>query len=162
MSIFKNKHVRIALVLAPILGVVSYYVTRDLGSEDPHAAREGQSYQLAAKPNCRRASGLCELKNGEFELTLTIKRPDEEQARLMLSSVFPLDGVMVALFESDGVETQPEEMQRLSEDGLQWLLEMKLSDPETDRLHLVASANGSLYYGDAAMKFTLQENGSEP
>ena len=101
MSIFQNKHVQIAMVLAPVLGVVSYFVTRDLGGETPHAAEMGQSYQLVEKPNCRRASGVCGLKNGDFELKLRTEWLDDDRRRLMLSSVFPLEGVMVALIENE-------------------------------------------------------------
>jgi hypothetical protein len=157
VSIFKNKHVRIAIVLAPVLGVVSYYVTRDLGSEAPHAAEEGQSYQLAEKPNCRRDSGICGLKNGDFELNLSTEWLDADRERLMLHSVFPLDGVMVSLVESEAGENQPREMSPLGDDGLMWSLEIPHPDPESDRLHLVASANRTLYYGDASTKFTHRE-----
>jgi len=157
VSIFKNKHVRIAMVLAPVLGVVSYYVTRDLGSEAPHAAEEGQSYQLVEKPNCRRGGGACGLKNGDFELRLSTEWLDADRERLMLSSVFPLDGVVAALVENETGEKQPREMSPQGDDGLKWSLEMPHPDPGRDRLHLVASANRTLYYGDASTKFTLRE-----
>ena len=42
--------------------------------------------------------------------------------------------------------------------GLLWSLEMAHPDPEYNRLHLVASANKSLCFGDVAMKFTLRES----
>jgi hypothetical protein len=34
---------------------------------------------------------------------------------------------------------------------------MRVPIPDRHRLLLVASADGSLYYGDAAMKFTIQK-----
>ena len=154
MSIFKNKHVRIAMVLAPVLGVVSYYVTRNLGSETPHAAEAGQSYQLVGKPNCRRNGGICELKNGDFELKIRIDSLGDDQLQLVLSSVFPLDGVKLALVDSEAGEEQPEDMQAMSDDGLLWTLGLTRPDPESDRLRLVASASRSLYFGDVSLKFT--------
>ena len=161
MSIFQNRHVQIAMVLAPLLGVVSYFVTKDLGGEDPHAAVEGQSYQLVEKPNCRRNSGVCDLKNGDFELKLNAEWLGADRQRLMLSSVFPLDGVMIALVENEADEQPPVPMQPMGDDGLNWSLEMAHADPEHDRLHLVASASQSLYFGDVAMKFTLRETGPD-
>ena len=50
----------------------------------------------------------------------------------------------------------PIEMQPASDDGLGWILEVESRDPESDRLRLVAASTGSLYYGDASMKFTLR------
>jgi hypothetical protein len=47
-------------------------------------------------------------------------------------------------------------MQAMGDEGLEWSLEMSSPDPEVDRLHLVASSNLSLYYGDAALKFMLK------
>jgi hypothetical protein len=42
--------------------------------------------------------------------------------------------------------------------GLYWVsLQYFVLDPENRRLRLVASANGALYVGDAALRFTLKE-----
>jgi hypothetical protein len=76
----------------------------------------------------------------------------------LLKSEFPLEGVKVALVEDESGEERPVDMRSMGEDGLTWSLEMARPDPERNRLHLVASANQSLYFGDAAMKFTLQED----
>ena len=57
MSFFKNRHLVIATLMAPVLALISYYAVNALVSETPHAAKAGQSYQLAEKPNCRRGGG---------------------------------------------------------------------------------------------------------
>jgi hypothetical protein len=156
VNILKNKHVLIAMIVAPILGVVSWLVTSDMVGEKPHAAEEGQSYQLVEMPNCRYDSGICGLKNGDFELKLNTARLDDGRVLLTINSIFPLDGVRVALAENGTDEKRSVEMQAMGDEGLEWSLEMSSPDPEVDRLHLVASSNLSLYYGDAALKFMLK------
>ena len=157
MSIFKSKHVVTASIVAPVLALIGYFGINALVGESPQAAEEGQSYQLVEMPSCRYSSGHCTLKNGDFELNLSTESPDGDRLLLLLKSEFPLDGVKVALIEHETDEKQPVDMQATGEQGLDWSLEIARTDPERSRLRLVASASGSLYFGDAAMKFTLQE-----
>jgi hypothetical protein len=154
----KNKHLVTAAIVAPVLALIGYFGINALVGESPHAAEAGQSYQLVEMPSCRYNSGHCGLKNGDFELNLSTESLDADRLLLMLKSEFPLEGVKVALIEDNSDEEQPVDMQPMGEDGLTWSLEMARPDPERNRLHLVASANQSLYFGDAAMKFTLQED----
>ena len=153
----RNKHVVTAAVVAPVLALIGYFGINALVGESPHAAEEGQSYQLVEMPSCRYSSGHCGLKNGDFELDLTTESLDDDRLLLLLKSEFPLEGVKVALIEDKSDEERPVDMRPMGEDGLTWSLEMARPDPEHNRLHLVAAANGSLYFGDAAMKFTLPD-----
>jgi len=155
VKIFKNKHILTAALVAPVLALMGYFAVNALVGETPHAAEEGQSYQLVEKPNCRYSSGNCGLKNGEFELKLSTEELDDDRLLLMLKSVFPLDGVKVALIENEAAEERPVDMRPMGDDGLVWSLDIARPDPERGRLHLVASSNQSLYFGDVAMKFTL-------
>ena len=157
MSVFKSKHVVIATLMAPVLALIAYFGINALLGETPHAAEAGRSYQLIEKPNCRYSSGICGLKNSEFELTLNFAWRDDGRMLLKLQSEHPLDGVLVALVVNEDTEKRPAEMRPESNDGLLWSLILARPDPERDRLHLAASANGVLYFGDVAMKFTLGE-----
>ncbi len=157
MSFFKNKHLLIATAMAPMLGLASYFGVNFLLSEKPLVAEAGQSYQLVEKSNCRYSSGICGLKNVDFELTLSFERLNDGQLLLKLESAHPLDGVMLALVENGTDEKQPVEMRPLGADGLIWSLNIARPELERDRMHLVASSNGTLYFGDAAMKFMLDE-----
>jgi len=153
----RNKHVVTAAIVAPVLALIAYFGVNALVGESPHAAEEGQSYQLVEMPSCRYGSGHCGLKNGDFELDLRTESLDDDRLLLMLNSEFPLEGVKVALVANEADEKQPVEMQPMSENGLVWSLEIARPDPERNRLRLVASSSQSLYFGDAAMKFTLKE-----
>ncbi|BFM18132.1 hypothetical protein R50073_43150 [Maricurvus nonylphenolicus] len=159
MNIFTNKHVVVALLVAPILAILSYFAIDHMVGETPHAAKAGSSYQLVEKPNCRYNSGRCGLKNGEFELTLQAEWRGHTRMLLQLSSVHQLDGVKVAWAEAKegGWEAKPVDMQATNEAGTQWQVEIFPEDPQNNRIHLVASTNETLYFGDAAMAFTRYE-----
>jgi len=153
MSIFKNKHMMIAVLVAPVLSLIGYFGINKILGEKPQAAEAGKSYQLVEKPNCRYGSGRCGLKNGDFELSLSTKLRTDGQLQLLLESEHPLDGVVVALAEHKGDERLPRDMRPTSDYGLTWTLDIARPDPERDRLHLVASSGGALYFGDTATKF---------
>jgi len=161
MSFFKNKHILVATLMAPILALISYFGVNYLVSETPHKAEPGKSYKLVEKPNCRYSSGNCGLKNGEFELDLGFEWLDDGRMRLKLESLYPLDGVLVSLVEGEADEDQPVEMTAVSNDGMTWSLDLAHPDPQRHRLHLVASSNEVLYFGDVATKFTSIETGTE-
>ncbi len=156
MSFWKSKHLLVATLTAPILGVLSYLAVDHFVGEKPHVAEAGQSYLLVEKPKCRYSSGNCGLKNSDFELDLSYERPSDDRLLLKLKSEYPLDGIMIALGVSESEQDQPEQMQRMDNDNLNWSLNIANPDPEYHRLYIVASSGQSLYYGDVATKFTLK------
>lgn len=157
MSIFKNRHIQLAALMAPLLGLGTYYAVDMFVSEKPKPAQAGQSYLLVEKPNCRRSSGRCGLKNAEFELEFSFDSLGGNRLLLKLRSAYPLEGVLLAQMVNEKDEFQPTPMRAASPDGLYWDMEIENPDPENRRLHLVASANGSMYFGDATLKFTTNE-----
>ena len=157
MSTFKNKHLVVAMLVAPILAILAWYSIDVLVGEKPKPAEEGQSYPLVEKPNCRYGSGSCGLKNADFELQLSTRLMGSDRLELMLQSEFPLDGVVVSLVANDQDEMAPEAMRPRSKDGTAWSLDIAPPDPERHRLRLAASAKGAIYFGDVATKFTVLE-----
>lgn len=160
MSAFKNKHLIIATLLAPLLALISYFGINAILNEKPHAAEAGQSYQLLEKPNCRRGGGQCGLKNGDFELNLSAAWPERNQLLLTLKSEHPLHGVLMELVDIDAGKNQPVNMNSMDADGFSWSLDMAGPDPENHRIHLVASSGETLYFGDIALKFINVEAAS--
>lgn len=150
-----DKHLLIAMVMAPLLALIAYFGINFMLGETPQAAEAGSSYLLVEKPNCRYASGRCGLKNADFELEFDFEHGTDGRLLLKLSSENPLEGVMLAMVEGGDDEEQPEPMRPVGIDGMSWVIEVASPDPEHHRLHLVASANQALYFGDVAMKFTL-------
>lgn len=161
MVIWKNKHVILAMIVAPILAVLAYFGIGVIFGEKPQPAEPGQVYELIEKPNCRYASGECGLKNVDFELTLTGEQLSGDRYLLNVVSANPLDGIKLALAENNAEDEQPVDMRPVGKDGLKWALAIKRPDPLHDRLHMVAMAGGTLYYADAATSFTVAEPGGE-
>lgn len=157
MNVLKNKHVVVAALVAPVLAILAWFALDLLMGERPKPALEGQSYPLVERSNCRYASGSCALANGDFKLELTTEGTAPDRVILTLSSVFPLDGAMVAMVDGQGDDAPPVPMRPGSGDGLSWSLDIARPDPERQRLRLVVSSAGVLYFGDVATAFTVNE-----
>ena len=157
MSVFKDKHMVVAMLVAPVLAVLAYYAIDALVGEKPQPAVEGESYPLVEMPGCRYGSGRCALENGDFVLELRPAEVAGGRLTLTMRSAHPLEGAMIALVENSGDDSPPAAMQPTSGDGLGWSVKILRPDPERHRLRLVASSAGSLYYGDVSTAFTQPE-----
>jgi len=161
MSFWKNRHVLVATLVAPVLGLGAYFGVGAIFGEKPKPAESGQSYRLVEKPNCRYSSGMCGLKNVDFELTLSFERLENGRMLLSLKSENPLDGVKLAMVAEEAEDNKPVDMRPTASDGMNWSLEIPTPDPERDRLRLVAASKQTLYFGDVATKFTSVDTEDE-
>lgn len=161
MNALKSKHMVVAVIVAPILAVMSYYGVGYLFGEKPHVAREGQSYPMVEKPNCRYHSGRCGLKNADFELELSVAERGADGMLIRLESAHVLEGVMLATARADGSEPEPAPMQQADREGLAWTMQIAVPDPAHDRLQLVAAAGHSYWFGDVSTAFTEPAAGEE-
>lgn len=157
MSVFTNKHVVVAMIVAPILAILAYFGVDAFVSEKPHAALSGSNYELLEKPNCRYSSGVCGLKNGDFELKLNIEWQTAESGMIHLRSIFPLDGARVAIVEEGQKETPPVAMQPVDQKRLVWQVPFQQLSPETSRIRVAVSSNEVIYFGDVAATFSVYE-----
>ena len=147
---FTNKHVIVAMIVAPILSILAWVAVGSFTGEQAAPAQVGQSYPLVAKSNCRYPSGACDLENKDIRLRLSAAT--EGGSELILSSSHPLDGVVLGVGEAEG-ETQPVMMRAVDGQGLEWRLELGSSPRFDQRVRLVAMAGGSSYFADAATAF---------
>lgn len=152
---FTNKHVVIALIIAPILAVLAWIGVGQLAGERPHAARPGHSYPLVEQSNCRYESGACDLQNEEFNLRLTL---DETGAgtEMVLTSSHPLQGVVLGVGAPDA-QGQPATMRATDGRGLEWRLALAGRPGPRERIRLVARAGRSSYFGEASTAFVQTE-----
>lgn len=150
--IFTNKHVVVAMLVAPVLAILAWFSVDYFLSEKPHAAVPGESYALIAKSNCRYDSGLCDLENGEFKLTLRSVPAAGGGSALELSSRFPLQTATVGLVDN-GNEGLPTAMRSAGAEDRTWLA--ALPDPLSPATHirLAVVAQETSYYAEVPVVF---------
>lgn len=144
---FTNKHVVIALIVAPILAILAWFAVGQFAGEKPKAAQQGKSYSLVEKSNCRYESGHCDLQNEDFKLALELQGLD-----LVLQSAHSLQGVMISV-GSPEQELPPVAMTAVDEKGMNWRYTLADLPATTDRIRLVASTPQNSYFADAATMF---------
>ncbi|MAR89612.1 MAG: hypothetical protein CML06_01840 [Pseudomonadales bacterium] len=152
-TMLKNKHIIIAMIVAPILAVIAYLATDALVGEKPQAAAAGESYSLVTLPNCRYPSGHCTLKNAEFKLDIRLQPAAQSGPwRLLVDSPHALQGIKVALGPATA-EATPQPLQAVADNPRQWALTLPRPPEQDDLLRLVASAGDALYYGETTLAF---------
>lgn len=114
---FKNKHFILALLIAPILSIIAYFGTDMALSEKPHAAKEGETYKLASKSNCRYTSGLCDMENGDFKVKFRSEKLTKDSLELSLNAAYPLEGVKLSVVDDQQQNAQPIDMTRADQAG---------------------------------------------
>ena len=148
---FTNKHVVIALIVAPILAILAWFAVGQFAGEKAQPAAAGKSYPLVEKSNCRYDSGHCDLENEDFRLALELEGLD-----LRLRSDHILQGVMIAVNHA-GEDSTPQKMTAVGSDGLVWRHVLLEVPPDDARIRLVASTSHNAYFGDAATVFIHRE-----
>ncbi|MEE4659150.1 MAG: hypothetical protein V2J89_01700 [Halieaceae bacterium] len=147
---FTNKHVVTALIVAPILSVLAWFAVGNLIGEAPAPAQAGNAYPLVEKSNCRWASGRCDLENADFRVTLRYSG----KGALELRSEFPLQAATFSVHDpASDIELPPMALEAEDESGLRWQLLAAGMPSPGQRIRLVASADGSRYYGEAGTAF---------
>ena len=160
MDFLKNKHLIMAMFIAPILAVIAYFAVDNIVSEEPHAAVEGASYQLVAKSNCRYKSGICTLENGDVEVKIRLEVIDAEQSKIYLSSELPVQHAVISFVNDIGyekVETIPTSLQLLmageKEQANVWSAVLNTVPKETSVMRLVVGISDALYYAETTSVF---------
>ncbi len=152
MSVFKNKHIVMAMVISPILAIGAYYLTDALVGEIPHAAKTGEAYRLIAQSNCRYASGRCDLKNAEFEAYLSVDVSDGEQVFTLVTN-HPLQGATIGIVNADRKELPPRKLTAVSSDQRRWSQLIETAMNANTAVRLVLTANEVHYYAETTLGF---------
>ncbi len=156
---FTNKHVVIALIVAPVLSVLAWFAIGSLTGEQAAPAQPGRDYPLVAKSSCRWASGVCELENQDFELTLRYS----DAGMLLLHSAHPLEGVLVSVYDpAASGDIPPVALLPVDEAGHDWRHPASDVPEAGERIRLVAAADGSRYYGEMSSQFAQPGNDTVP
>ena len=149
---FTNKHVVVAMLVAPILAILAWFAVDALVAEKPRAAKPGASYPLVARPNCRYDSGQCDLVNGDFKVTLKPTGMSDAEVGLELVSAHSLEGATVGLTGQRDVEP-PLPMTATDPVATRWVTSIRIPDAETATLRVAVIAAGSTYYAEVPVVF---------
>lgn len=154
---WKNKHVVIALIVAPVLAVLAWYAVGSLIGEKPQAVESGETYKLAARSNCRYASGACDLHNAGFKLSIRPEMVAASSVALVMTSSHALQSAAIGLIENES-GAAPAPMTRTDEAGLEWqgLLPRPASDDATIRI--AVTAQGATWYAEVPVVFLEEED----
>ena len=160
MGFLKNKHLILAMFIAPLLAVIAYFAVDQVVSEKPQAAIEGASYKLVAKSNCRYKSGICTLENGDIEVKLRVEIIDNSRAEVFLSSEIPVQSALVSFVDDLGYETisrEPRLMVTSVEYPDTWSAVIDSVPTEKSILRLALRISDTLYYAETTAIFIEYE-----
>ncbi|WP_075187090.1 hypothetical protein [Teredinibacter haidensis] len=154
----KNKHLILAMFIAPILAIIAYVAVDYRLSETPTAAVAGDSYKLAAKSNCRYKSGVCTLHNADIKLTLSAERKSATEVVLSIAANLPVQKILIAVYDGSG-DAPPTDMQPLSADWTGWTKTVRIEEPQSSSLRLVVNIDGATYFAETSAVFVDFETG---
>lgn len=160
MGFLKNKHLILAMFIAPLLAVIAYFAVDQVVSEKPQAAIEGASYKLVAKSNCRYKSGICTLENGDIEVKLRVEIIDNSRAEVFLSSEIPVQSALISFVDDLGYETisrEPRLMVASMEYPDTWSAVIDSVPTEKSILRLALRISDTLYYAETTAIFIEYE-----
>ncbi len=150
---FTNKHVMVAMLVAPLLAILAWFGVDYIVAEKAQPAEPGAMYALIARSNCRYDSGQCDLANNDLKMSI---RPVELQASrtiLSLESEFVLEQVRFALVVgADEVLGNAAPTQTPEGDTL-WVINIPAhADPEA-ALRVVVTVQESVYFVEVPVVF---------
>lgn len=170
MGFLKNKHLILAMFIAPLLAVIAYFAVDQVVSEKPQAAIEGASYKLVAKSNCRYKSGICTLENGDIEVKLRVEIIDNSRAEVFLSSEIPVQSALISFVDDLGYETisrEPINFEPINHEPRLMVASMEYPDTwsavidsvptEKSILRLALRISDTLYYAETTAIFIEYE-----
>ena len=149
---FKNKHVVIAMLVAPVLAIMAWLAVDRFIGERPHAAKEGATYALIAKSNCRYGSGQCDLQNADFKLSIRPVSLSSDGVQLEMTSAFPLQSATLGLVNG-GTPALPVPMVATSNEALHWTTRIASPPGEDSAIRLAVTADGATWYAEVPTVF---------
>ena len=152
LSFLKNKHLVVAMFVAPVLAIIAYFAVDHVVSEKPHVAAQGKSYKLAARPNCRYQSGACTLVNGDIEVNVRVQRASDTLIELTVESNMPAQRVL-ASFTGENAADEPVVLQSYAPDKTLWNATFATIDPQNSHLRLALELGGAAFYAETPAVF---------
>ncbi len=149
---FRNKHVVVAMLVAPVLAIMSWFAVDYFVAERPHAAKPGAAYGLITKSNCRYDSGQCDLENGDFELSLRPIDVSAEAVSVELRSRFPLQQATIGYLD-ERPDALPATMASADAGATLWSGALALPSSDASPIGIAVTAQGATYYAEIPAVF---------
>jgi hypothetical protein len=154
LKLLGNKHVIIAMLVAPLLAVLAWFAVGQFAGEQPRKAEVGREYPLVEQSNCRYESGVCELRNEDMVIKLSLEQGADEV--LVLRASHALEGVLLAIGPPES-SLPPDKMRTADGQGKEWRMLIGGVPGPQERIRLVATAGGSTYFAEASTRFVQSE-----
>lgn len=153
-KLLTNKHMIIAMLVAPVLAVLAWFAVGEFAGEQAHKAEAGREYPLVEQSNCRYESGVCELRNEDMVIKLSLEQGADEV--LVLRASHALEGVLMAIGPPES-SLPPDKMRTSDGQGKEWRMLIGGVPGPQERIRLVATAGGSAYFAEASTRFVQSE-----
>lgn len=148
-----NKHITVAMIVAPILAIISYFATDYIVSEDPVVAAKGDTYALLPRSNCRYQSGECAMRNGDIEIVFRLTTVNDDYV-LEAQSNRPLKGVKAALTNpNQPSDAAPSDLRAIDDSGQHWAWALPAKPSPQSELRIAALADGIKFYASTQTTF---------
>ena len=155
MIMFTNKHVVVAMLVAPVLAIMAWFAVDHFIGEKPHAAKPGEAYSLLARSNCRYDSGQCDLVNGDFELTI---RPTDMAASSISIELVSKHALQRATIGLANTGESPSTMAATNATAMHWTAAIAQPVADDSTLRVAVIAEGATYYAEVPVVFLRFEN----
>jgi hypothetical protein len=150
---WKNKHVVVAMLVAPLLAIFAWYGVDAIVAERAESAKPGELYPLVARSNCRYESGQCDLINNEFKLVIRAIEVQPGKTTLALESEFPLANARLSLVSGDNEVLATVVPGRQSEIPAQWIVTIASSATPAAILRVAVTVQQSVYFAEVPVIF---------
>ena len=151
---WKNKHIVVAMLVAPVLAIMAWFAVDYLVAERPQSAQPGAAYPLVAKSNCRYDSGRCDLENADFEISLLPLQITPTQVSIRLESRFPLQQATLGLVEQ-GTAAAPVRMSADGGDNTAWLAQIAAPASSDSLLRVGVVSDDATFFAEVPVVFLV-------
>ncbi len=158
---WKNKHVVVAMLVAPLLAIFAWYGVDAIVAERAESAKPGELYPLVARSNCRYESGQCDLINNEFKLVIRAIEVRSGKTTLALESEFSLANASLSLVSGDNEVLATVVPGRPSDMPAQWIVTIASSATPAAILRVAVTVQQSVYFAEVPVIF-LQPQTTSP
>ncbi len=145
MKLFKrfyqsSRHVKLAVILAPLLAIGGYILTGILLDEKIEE-QPGTAKAMTLQPDCHLLSGVCELLHREIAANIAIEEKQGKQLVYLATSV-PIQGALLSVDDS-----KPSPMLSRGT-AKRWVLELQRPVVENDVIRLVLAGDKNRYFAE--------------